>query len=77
MNQRSDFVFDGLDRHAVAWDRVYAEVQVEVEAEFAEQLAQAGMWERIKLRREIRQEIARRLPGPPDPANLYGKAPRC
>lgn len=66
------FVNDGLERHERVFVAQIEQVRVEVEAEFAEQLASATWWERVKLRRLIRQEISRRMPKPPSAQSLYG-----
>jgi hypothetical protein len=68
------FVDDGIERHEIALTVLAEQAFAEVEAEYAEQFAAATFWQRIRLRRLIRQEVARRLPKPPSPYNLYGRS---
>jgi hypothetical protein len=62
------FVHDGCYRARTA--RVSA-IRAEVEREYAEQLQSAGFWERWRLRREMKQEIERRLERVAPPWGLY------
>jgi hypothetical protein len=54
----SGFVVDGNERLA---DGVRAVVKLEVEAEFSEQLANSTWLQRLRLRRQMRSEIERRV----------------
>jgi hypothetical protein len=74
MNGVLKFYDGGIERHEQVYAIQVEQVCAEVEAEFAEQLAGASFWQRVKLRREIRREVARRLPKPPSLRNLYGKS---
>ena len=73
MNKCLTFLPDGRDRHEQAHVLIAEQIEAEVMAEYAEQLATATVWQRLRLRRLIRQEVARRLPEPPSPRNLYGR----
>ena len=74
MNQALGILHDSWERHECAHAELAKQVRIEVEAEFAEQLASATFWQGVKLRRQIRLEVARRLPKPPSPYNLHGKS---
>jgi hypothetical protein len=74
MSDRFPFLPDGPHRHQQAWNILFEKVETEVLAEYTEQLAGASFWQRLKLRRLIRQEVARRLPKPPSSSSLYGKS---
>jgi hypothetical protein len=72
MGRSLRFVFDGSERQECASAILFEQIRAEVLAEFGEQLANGTFWQRIKLRRLIRREIARRLPKAPSPYSLYG-----
>ena len=55
---RGHFVVNGMSRFV---DGVRASVKVEVESEFSERIAEANWLRRLVLRRQIRQEVNRRL----------------
>jgi hypothetical protein len=65
------FVEDGCERaRAASIDTIRAEVQ----REFAERLASAGWWERVRLRYAMRREIKKRLDRVAPPWGLYSSA---
>lgn len=68
------FVDDGIDRHEIAYSVLLGQIRAQVEAEFAEELTEAGWWQWMHIRRKIRQEAARRAPKPPSGYNLYGRS---
>lgn len=74
MTQTLGILHDGRKRHEAAQIDLAKKIRVEVEAEFAEQLAEATWWQWVNLQRQIRQEVARRLPKPPSRYNLHGKS---
>jgi hypothetical protein len=70
MKQKEDigFVDDGYSR---ACQAVSEQVSAEVEQEFAERLQQASFIKRCRIRREIAQEIERRIHASAPPDALY------
>jgi hypothetical protein len=66
---RNRFVEDGYKRARAA---LRPALHAEVEAEYAVQLQEVGFLERMKLKREISREVARRLhKQAPPPDALY------
>jgi hypothetical protein len=68
MTIASSFVVDGCCRAQAAAE---LKVRTEVEAEFAERLAAADFWTRVRLWREITREVRRRLNRIAPPDALY------
>jgi hypothetical protein len=56
--ERDEFVVDGPDR-LIAAPR--ARIERDVEVEFSSRLAEANWWGRLRIQREMRNEIDRRL----------------
>ena len=62
------FVEDGYERAcAASIDKIRADVK----QEYAERLAMAGWWERLRLHYEMRREVERRLDRVAPPWGLY------
>lgn len=61
----SGFVVDGYERARKAME---PEIRAEIAAKYAEQLATATLWQRWKLRRQMKVEINERIHqvAPPD-----------
>ncbi len=68
MSDSPQFVADGADR---LLDAIVTEIRAAVEEQYAERLANATLWERWRLRREMRLEIARRRDAAASPLALY------
>jgi hypothetical protein len=64
----SSFVVDGYCR---ARDAAELRIRTEVEVEFADRLAAADFWTRVRLWREIAREVRRRLSRIAPPDALY------
>jgi len=67
-NSRQGIVADGHRRAVRALEPV---VRAEVEAEYADRLAAVPRWKRARLRREMQQEIERRIAERAPPDALY------
>ncbi len=65
---KNGIVADGYER---AWSANIGAVRAEVEKEFAERMARAGFRERRKLRREIEEEVRRRMERKAPPWGLH------
>ena len=58
MSAPENFVADGYQR---AYRASYAVIHAELEELYAERLKVAGLWERLRLRQEMKREISGRL----------------
>jgi len=56
--KKDQFVENGQGR---AWEAHIEQVRAEVEKRYAEALAKAGFWARLRLRLRMRREIERRM----------------
>jgi hypothetical protein len=65
---QSHFLFDGCERAQAA---IEPQIRAQVNAEYATAFAAAGFWGRLRLRREIEHEVARRLDEVSPPDALY------
>ncbi len=61
-------VHDGYER---AWKANIDRVRAEVEEAHAAELARAGFWRRMAIRRWMRAEVRRRMEGVAPPWGLY------
>jgi len=64
----SGFEADGCDRLR---HKVEPAIRAEVEAEYAERIASAGLWRRWRVIREMENEIRRRTDESAPPTALY------
>jgi hypothetical protein len=68
MKTRDHFVEDGDERYLAVLE---AEIRSALLAEYAEQLAKASIFQKLRLHRAIRREIRRRLTDAISPRALY------
>ncbi len=68
MDRKQQFVADGQRR---AYDAEIEHVRTEVEAQYAEELSRAGIWNRLRIRRKIKREIRKRMRDLAPPGGLY------